>query len=89
MKHELNHELIPHPVTDMCIIYSYHLFLVSCTVNLIQKLLKEDPDAGFLDIGANIGIYSISIAKIGRKVTGFNSGQIQNLPPEGGGGLTL
>ena len=35
---------------------------------MIQSLLREDPEAGLLDLGANIGVYTLSIAKMGRKV---------------------
>ena len=35
---------------------------------MIQNLLRKDPEAGLLDLGANIGVYTLSIAKMGRKV---------------------
>ena len=35
---------------------------------MIQNLLRMDPEAGLLDLGANIGVYTLSIAKMGRKV---------------------
>ena len=35
---------------------------------MIQNLLRKDPEVGLLDLGANIGVYTLSIAKMGRKV---------------------
>ena len=35
---------------------------------MIQNLLRKDSEAGLLDLGANIGVYTLSIAKMGRKV---------------------
>ena len=35
---------------------------------MIQNLLRKDPEAGLLDLGANIGVYTLSVAKMGRKV---------------------
>ena len=35
---------------------------------MIQNLLRKDPEAGLLDLGANIGVYTLSIAKMSRKV---------------------
>ena len=43
------------------------LFIVS----MIQNLLRKDPEAGLLDLGANIGVYTLSIAKMARKVRQF------------------
>ena len=35
---------------------------------MIQNLLHKDPETGLLDLGANIGVYTLSVAKMGRKV---------------------
>ncbi|XP_063419087.1 uncharacterized protein LOC134701911 [Mytilus trossulus] len=37
-------------------------------VNLVSRLLKTDNDLQFVDLGANIGVFALSIAKLGRKV---------------------
>ena len=37
----------------------------------LEKELKKHPDALFLDIGANLGMYSIIAAKMGHKVIAF------------------
>ncbi len=34
----------------------------------VQRFLEQDPTAAFIDVGANIGMYALSIAKMGRKV---------------------
>ena len=50
---------------------------------MIQNLLRKDPEAGLLDLGANIGVYTLSIAKMGRKVRKllilFFAAQIQKI----------
>lgn len=36
---------------------------------LVYELLKnDDPDVNFIDVGCNIGVYSLTMAKMGRKV---------------------
>ncbi|CAD7941060.1 unnamed protein product [Amoebophrya sp. A25] len=40
-------------------------------VNLILSALRRHPKAVFLDAGANLGIYSITVAKMGRHVFAF------------------
>ena len=37
-------------------------------VNQILDLLKEDTDMGLLDLGANIGMYTLPAARMGKKV---------------------
>ncbi|XP_041361984.1 uncharacterized protein LOC121377956 [Gigantopelta aegis] len=37
-------------------------------IQLVLDEMKHDPEIGFLDIGSHIGIYTINIAKTGRKV---------------------
>ena len=34
----------------------------------------KDKEAGFIDCGANIGMYTLTVAKMGRKVCGVNIG---------------
>ena len=41
-------------------------------------MLKEEPKAGFIDLGANIGMYTLSIAKMGRKVKRVTNPNVQN-----------
>ena len=38
------------------------------TVNLMADIMKIDPRLDFIDIGANLGVYSLTIAALGRKV---------------------
>ena len=38
------------------------------TINLIADIMKRDPTLDFIDIGANLGVYSLSIGALGRKV---------------------
>ena len=35
-------------------------------VRRIHDILKNDPDVVFLDIGANVGVFSLTVAKLGR-----------------------
>lgn len=35
---------------------------------LVYSLLERDPDINFIDVGCNIGVYSLTMAKLGRKV---------------------
>ncbi|XP_048771299.2 uncharacterized protein LOC125677330 [Ostrea edulis] len=37
-------------------------------INMILDMLRQDPDLQFLDLGANLGVYSMAAAKLGRKV---------------------
>ena len=37
-------------------------------VNLIYTLLRNDPGLQFIDLGANLGVFSLAVAKLGRKV---------------------
>ncbi|CAG2203274.1 unnamed protein product [Mytilus edulis] len=37
-------------------------------VNLVSRLLQQDNDLQFVDLGANIGVFALSIAKLGRSV---------------------
>ncbi|CAC5413398.1 unnamed protein product [Mytilus coruscus] len=37
-------------------------------VNLVSRLLNQDKDLQFVDLGANIGVFALSIAKLGRRV---------------------
>lgn len=43
-------------------------FLLLIVVAHAVHLLRQNPDAGLLDIGANIGMYTLTAAKMGRKV---------------------
>jgi len=38
-------------------------------VDIILDLLMKNPNAQFIDLGANLGVYSLAAAKLGRKVT--------------------
>lgn len=35
-------------------------------VTRIHNILKNEPDVVFLDIGANVGVFSLTVAKLGR-----------------------
>lgn len=37
-------------------------------VNLVFSLLQKDPQLQFVDLGANIGVFALSVAKLGRQV---------------------
>lgn len=37
-------------------------------VTRIHNILKNDPDVVFVDIGANVGVFSLTVAKLGRHV---------------------
>jgi FkbM family methyltransferase len=37
-------------------------------IQLIVSLLKKDPELGFMDLGSHMGVFSLSVAKFGRKV---------------------
>ena len=47
--------------------------LTFISVMLIQDILSKDPELGFIDIGANIGTYTLAMAKMNRKVTQYSS----------------
>jgi tRNA1(Val) A37 N6-methylase TrmN6 len=54
------------------LIISLESFPVLChihsLVNLIYTLLRNDPGLQFIDLGANLGVFSLAVAKLGRKV---------------------
>ncbi|XP_046583498.1 uncharacterized protein LOC124290738 [Haliotis rubra] len=37
-------------------------------IDLVLSELKKDPELGFMDVGAHVGAFSLSVAKFGRKV---------------------
>lgn len=37
-------------------------------INLIVSLLQEDPDLQFVDIGSNVGVFTLAVAMLGRRV---------------------
>ncbi|KAJ8303199.1 hypothetical protein KUTeg_019595 [Tegillarca granosa] len=37
-------------------------------IDLLLKYLKSDPSLNFIDIGANLGVFTLNVAKFGRKV---------------------
>ena len=69
-------KLKTNPPTPICI-YSKGDFLSENykrgiwepkVLNILQKALRKDPDLGFIDIGANLGYYSLIVANMGHKV---------------------
>ncbi|XP_061197141.1 uncharacterized protein LOC133205359 [Saccostrea echinata] len=42
-------------------------------IDLILTFLRQDPKLQFLDLGANIGVYSMAVAKFGRKVVAVDA----------------
>ena len=48
-----------------------NFFLIICPVAEVNALLNRYPGSGLLDIGANIGMYTLPIAKAGKKVWSF------------------
>lgn len=37
-------------------------------INLILSLLRQDPDLRFVDIGSNVGVFTLAVALLGRRV---------------------
>ncbi|XP_052227112.1 uncharacterized protein LOC127841954 isoform X2 [Dreissena polymorpha] len=42
-------------------------------VTVVHKILSREPDMEFMDIGCNVGVYTITVAQRGRKVVAINA----------------
>ena len=51
-------------------------FLIIFPVAEVNSLLNRYPGSGLLDIGANIGMYTLPIAKAGKKVCNLSFAEV-------------